>query len=92
MTFSRKWFELLRPFLKKGNIVLISLFFLEIIILLILRVQLALNEAALTYGDQLYYLNEVNKLSELGFYTVLSEGTSILYSYIVLVCSFPLFC
>ena len=88
MTFSRKWLELLRPFLKRANIVLIFLFFLEIIILLTLRVQLALNEATLTYGDQLYYLNEVNKLSELGFYVVLSEGTSIVYSYIVLVLSY----
>jgi len=84
MTFFRKWFELLRPFLRRANIVLLVLFFLEILILLTLRVQLALNEAALTNGDQLYYLNEVNKLSELGFYAVLIEGTSIVYSYIVL--------
>ena len=88
MTFFRKWFELLRPFLRRANIVLLVLFFLEILILLTLRVQLALNEAALTNGDQLYYLNEVNKLSELGFYAVLSEGTSIVYSYIVLFLSY----
>lgn len=88
MTFFKKWLELLRPFLKRANIVLLFLFFLEILILLTLRVQLALNEATLTYGDQLYYLNEVNKLSELGFYAVLSQGTSIVYSYIVLFLSY----
>ncbi|MFT4801201.1 MAG: hypothetical protein ACI93N_000967 [Flavobacteriaceae bacterium] len=88
MTFFRKWFELLRPFLKRVNIVLLFLFLLEVLILLTLRVQLALNEAALTNGDQLYYLNEVKKLSELGFYAVLSEGTSIVYSYIVLFFSY----
>ena len=88
MTLFRKWFELLRPFIKKVNIVLLALFFLEILILLTFRIQLALNEAALTYGDQLYYLNEVKKLSELGFYAVLSQGTSIVYSYIVLFLSY----
>ena len=88
MTFFKKWLELLRPFLQRANIVLLFLFFLEILILLTLRVQLSLNEATLTYGDQLYYLNEVNKLSELGFYAVLSQGTSIVYSYIVLFLSY----
>ena len=88
MTFFTKWLELLHPFIKKVNIALLVLFFLEILILLTFRIQLAMNEAALTYGDQLYYLNEVKKLSELGFYAVLTEGTSIVYSYIILFLSY----
>ena len=73
--------------LKKINSALLALFFLCTTVLVLLRIQSAINEIHNTSGDQFYYLNEAIKLSEHGAYKVMSEGTSIIYSFIVLLLS-----
>lgn len=67
--------------------ILLFLFFFSTLLLFFLRWHSATNEIDNTSGDQLYYLNEVIKLSEHGAYRVMSEGTSIVYSFIVLLLS-----
>ena len=72
---------------KTTNPFFLFLFLISTLFLFILRIYSAINEINITSGDQLYYLNEVTKLSELGLYRVMSEGTSIVYSLIVLLFS-----
>ena len=67
--------------------VLLVLFFFSTLFLFFLRWHSATIAIDNTSGDQLYYLNEVIKLSEHGAYKVMSEGTSIVYSFIVLLLS-----
>ena len=72
---------------KTVNPILLFLFFFSTLFLFFLRWHSASNEMDNTSGDQLYYLNEVIKLSEHGAYKVMSEGTSVVYSFIVLLLS-----
>ena len=72
---------------KTTNPIFLFLFLISTLFLFTLRIHSAINEINITSGDQLYYLNEAIKLSELGLYKVMSEGTSIVYSLIVLLFS-----
>ena len=69
---------------KTTNPFFLFLLLISTLFLFLLRIHSAINEINITSGDQLYYLNEATKLSELGIYKVMSEGTSIVYSLIVI--------